>query len=245
MRKYFILFIISILPYAAFADAVQIGSLWYILDESAMTAEVTSSGGDSYSGDIVIPGSVTYGDVTYSVKSIGVRAFNDIPLTSVTIEDGIETIKEYAFWDSDGINELVLPKTLKVIGDEAFTWAYITSLVLPEGLDSIGRNAFTSCNRLKNLEIPSTLTRIGDNAFSSCGNISSIVSRIQTPFSISESVICIDSTIKNKSLKVGLLSIPAAFVQLMGYGFGFIESWWKRCVLRQDEFTAFERTFYK
>ncbi|MBR5324974.1 MAG: glycosyltransferase [Prevotella sp.] len=58
-------------------------------------------------------------------------------------------------------------------------------------------------------------------------------------------IICIDSTIKNKSLKVGLLSIPAAFVQLMGYGLGFIESWWKRCVLRQDEFTAFEQTFYK
>ena len=58
-------------------------------------------------------------------------------------------------------------------------------------------------------------------------------------------LICADSTIKNKSLKVGLLSVPAAFVQLMGYGLGFIESWWKRCILRQDEFTAFERTFYK
>ncbi len=53
-----------------------------------------------------------------------------------------------------------------------------------------------------------------------------------------------DSTIQNKSLKVGLLSIPAAFTQLMGYGFGFIESWWKRCVLKQDEFTAFEKNFY-
>ena len=58
-------------------------------------------------------------------------------------------------------------------------------------------------------------------------------------------LICIDSTVRNKSLKVGLLSIPAAFVQLMGYGLGFIESGWKRCVLRQDEFTAFEKTFYK
>ena len=55
----------------------------------------------------------------------------------------------------------------------------------------------------------------------------------------------IDSSIRNKSLWVGLLSIPAAFVQLMGYGFGFIESWWKRCVLKQDEFTAFEKNFYK
>ena len=57
-------------------------------------------------------------------------------------------------------------------------------------------------------------------------------------------IIFIDSSIKNKSLKVGLLSIPAAFVQLMGYGFGFIESWWKRCVLKKDEFTAFEKNFY-
>ena len=53
------------------------------------------------------------------------------------------------------------------------------------------------------------------------------------------------SSRQNSSLWVGLLSIPAAFTQLMGYGFGFIESWWKRCVLKQDEFTAFEKNFYK
>ena len=65
------------------------------------------------------------------------------------------------------------------------------------------------------------------------------------PIILYSMLICIDSTIKNRSLKVGLLSIPAAFVQLMGYGLGFIESWWKRCVLKQDEFTAFEKNFYK
>ena len=58
-------------------------------------------------------------------------------------------------------------------------------------------------------------------------------------------LLCIDSSLRNKSLRVGVLSIPAAFVQLMGYGFGFIESWWKRCVLKQDEFSAFEKNFYK
>jgi len=58
-------------------------------------------------------------------------------------------------------------------------------------------------------------------------------------------LIFVDSSIRNRSLWVGLLSIPAAFVQLMGYGFGFIESWWKRCILKKDEFQAFERTFYK
>ena len=58
-------------------------------------------------------------------------------------------------------------------------------------------------------------------------------------------VIFIDSSIRNHNLWVGLLSIPAAFTQLMGYGLGFIEAWWKRCILGQDEFTAFEKNFYK
>ena len=65
------------------------------------------------------------------------------------------------------------------------------------------------------------------------------------PILFYSAVIFLDSSLKNKSLWVGLLSIPAAFVQLMGYGLGFIESWWKRCILKQDEFTAFEKNFYK
>ena len=58
-------------------------------------------------------------------------------------------------------------------------------------------------------------------------------------------IICTDSTAQNKSLHVGLLSIPAAFVQLMGYGCGLLQAWWKRCMLGQDEFQAYEKNFYK
>ena len=65
------------------------------------------------------------------------------------------------------------------------------------------------------------------------------------PLALYALIIFIDSSIKNRSLYVGLLSVPAAFTQLMGYGLGFIESWWKRCVRGQDEFTAFEKNFYK
>ena len=68
---------------------------------------------------------------------------------------------------------------------------------------------------------------------------------ILSPIILYCGIICIDSCIRNRNLWVGLLSIPAAFTQLTGYGFGFIESWWKRCILKQDEFTAFEKNFYK
>ena len=65
------------------------------------------------------------------------------------------------------------------------------------------------------------------------------------PIFIYSSLIFIDSSIKNCNIWVGFLSVPAAFVQLMGYGLGFIESWWKRYVRGKDEFTAFEKNFYK
>ena len=65
------------------------------------------------------------------------------------------------------------------------------------------------------------------------------------PIIIYSGIIFVDSSIRNRSLWVGLLSVPAAFTQLMGYGLGFIEAWWKRCVLGKDEFTAFEKNFYK
>ena len=82
-----------------------------------------------------------------------------------------------------------------------------------------------------------------DNMHQGIGFVLCVVGLL--PLLCYSSVIFIDSSIRNRSLWVGLLSVPAAFTQLMGYGFGFIESWWKRCILKQDEFTAFEKNFYK
>jgi len=53
-----------------------------------------------------------------------------------------------------------------------------------------------------------------------------------------------DSSIRNRSLIIGYYSVIASFIQLMGYGFGFLKAWWLRCVLGRDEFTAFEKNFY-
>ena len=59
-------------------------------------------------------------------------------------------------------------------------------------------------------------------------------------------LILIDSSVKNRSLWVGILSIPASFIQLLGYGTGFLRAWWLRCILgRNEELQAFRKTFYK
>jgi hypothetical protein len=41
-------------------------------------------------------------------------------------------------------------------------------------------------------------------------------------------LILIDATRKEHSLRVGLLSVQAAFVQLTAYGIGFLSEGWKR-----------------
>lgn len=58
-------------------------------------------------------------------------------------------------------------------------------------------------------------------------------------------LIFIDASVQNKSPYIGLLAVGASFVQLIGYGSGFLRAWWQRCVRGKDSFSAFEKTFYK
>jgi len=52
------------------------------------------------------------------------------------------------------------------------------------------------------------------------------------------------SMIKNRSVIVGILAIITSYTQLFGYGAGFAMAFWKRIVLRKDEFSAFRKNFY-
>jgi hypothetical protein len=58
-------------------------------------------------------------------------------------------------------------------------------------------------------------------------------------------LVCVDSACRNKSLVIGLLSVPASYIQLIGYGCGFLSGVWNRMILGKGEFAAFEKNFYK
>lgn len=57
-------------------------------------------------------------------------------------------------------------------------------------------------------------------------------------------LVFVDSLIINKSAKVALYSIAASWIQLTGYGVGFLTAVWKRLILKEGEFKAFEKKFY-
>lgn len=58
-------------------------------------------------------------------------------------------------------------------------------------------------------------------------------------------LILTDASIKEKSLKTGGLAVAASFVQLVGYGSGFIGAAWQRLVLKKGEYEAYRDTFYE
>ncbi len=65
------------------------------------------------------------------------------------------------------------------------------------------------------------------------------------PFALFAGLILADAALAEKSLGVGLRAVAASYVQLWGYGSGFLRAWWQRCVLGRDEFEAFKKNFYK
>ncbi|MFY0625396.1 MAG: glycosyltransferase [Reichenbachiella sp.] len=58
-------------------------------------------------------------------------------------------------------------------------------------------------------------------------------------------LVIMGSMLSKNSLFVSLLAVPAAFVQLLGYGFGYLLSFWKLRILGRNERKAFPSFFYK
>ena len=169
MKKYQFLFTLLLLPLMVFADAVEIDGIYYNLFPKGNFAEVTSNP-NYYSGSVVIPASIEYDEITYSVTSIGVNAFYQCSnLTSVTIPCSVTSIGRSAFAECSSLTTIDIPNSLKSIGEQAFNGCVsLTSVNIPDGLTTIGVWAFKGCASLTSINIPNSLTQMGTQVFENC-----------------------------------------------------------------------------
>ena len=90
-----------------------------------------------YTGDITIPATVENGGITYTVTSIGDRAFYRCSsLKSVTLGSGLETIGDYVFYGCRSLAEITCRATVPpVCGPRSFDYVdkYTCTLNVPEG----------------------------------------------------------------------------------------------------------------
>lgn len=134
-----------------------------------------------------------------TVKVIAESAFERcLYLDSLTIEDGVETVGEKAFYQNKSLKELVLPESVREIGKESFRacetlesitlspniktlpWCCfanldaLTTLNIPEGITTIGEAAFGLCLQLNVMELPASIQAIEDYAFERAEQLTTI-----------------------------------------------------------------------
>ena len=81
----------------------------------------SSNNSSAYSGDVVIPDSVTYNGKTYTVTNIGDCAFYSCySLKSVTIPNSVTSIGYFAFYGCSRLTSITIPNSVTSIGERAF-----------------------------------------------------------------------------------------------------------------------------
>lgn len=158
MKKGLLLSFLVCASMGVYAQTVgKAGDLYYKFNAAEKTAAVANAyydGNDMncYSGDIVVPPTVMYQGVEYSVTSVGQFAFNENDeVTSVTLPNTILTLDAYSF-DSTLLEDLVIPNSVTTIGDMAFQYSELKRITFGTGLTSLGNNAFAACTSLTEVE---------------------------------------------------------------------------------------------
>lgn len=225
MKKVFSLFLLLFLPILANAETVEIDGVWYnLLSEKAQQAEVVKPDNGSYYGKIVIPQTITYGNVIYNVTTIGEQAFYyctdlievTIPisvtailtnsfsgcsnLVNVDIPNSVTYIGHRAFYGCSSLKTLNIPNSVKQIDVNAFErCSGLTEVFLPNSINEIESHVFRDCVSLTGIRIPESVTNIGAYSFSGCSKLKELV--------IGESVMMID-----KDAFQGCISLESVYL---------------------------------
>lgn len=134
------------------AQTIDINNIRYSLKgASAIVSEYL--GGE---GICVVPSTIYYNGLDYTVTTIGIEAFSSKNVTEVKLPETITTIETKAFWYCQKLTKINLPHSLKSIG----TWAFcnctsLTQLIIPEKVNFIflphysKDSPFKFCNTLR------------------------------------------------------------------------------------------------
>ncbi len=179
---------VAMLPFSAVpafaADTLSftIDDIQYTIDKNDSTA-VSVTGTTGYGDinnkkDLVLPETVEYNGVTYTVTSIGKGAFaGKNGLNSIVIPNTVVLIAESAFASNWGLASIEIPASVVEIGTRAFEWAGNIAEVkfaANSQLKILGTSAFSHAKGLKSIELPEGLTTIKNCAFADCNVLESV-----------------------------------------------------------------------
>lgn len=185
--------------------------------ELAVTCRGTSYSlyANEYSGNVIIPESVSYNGNTYSVTSIQNGAFEQCTsLTSVNIPESVTIIGESAFENCTSLTSVNIPESITSIAAYAFDeCSSLTSITIPNSVTSIDAHAFSGCSGLTSITIPESVTSIEGSAFYGCSGLTSIT--------IPNSITSISIQTFSRCYRLTSVTIPNSVRSIGLYGFEY------------------------
>ncbi len=185
-----------------YAYDFQVDGIYYTI--VGETVEVDDDGSRiAYSGEVVIPPSVTYNGEIYPVTSIGEDAFYGCTgLTSIVIPESVTSIDYGAFWGCTGLTSITIPESVTSIGGTVF-WdcTGLTEVIWNArvcNIEEVGfSHPFYACDNIKqftfgdnvelipaglclgltgltSIEIPESVKEIEPSAFYGCTGLTTI-----------------------------------------------------------------------
>ena len=148
-----------------------------LIDENNNEYGITITRWRGTGEDLVIPSSLTFDGKEYPVIQIGTRANGAIAgqnLKTLTIPSSVKLICENAFMSSVNLERVVIEEGLEEIGSFAFWNSGVEIINLPASLKKIGDYSFSSCTNIKSLIIPASVTEIGEQAFVGCASLETV-----------------------------------------------------------------------
>ena len=141
------------------------------LDSIEIPGTVTEIGGFAFNES-----GLTSVKIDEGVQSTGVHMFNSCAkLTTVTLPKSLTTIADGSFAYCSNLNNVDIPARVTCIGDGAFSnCTSLSKITLQDGVKTIGADAFLSCKELTSITLPDSVTDIGKEAFQNCRGLESI-----------------------------------------------------------------------
>lgn len=144
--------------------------------EGSATTSTIKAANAAYTGDLVIPASVSFQGKTLAVTAIDEYAFYyAVNVTTITIEAPVTAIEQYTFDDCSAVTAITLPATVQRVDKYAFAYCKkLAALTLPEGLTDLGERCFFYCQALTEITLPQGITAIPSYCFSYCTGLQSM-----------------------------------------------------------------------
>ena len=96
-------------------------------------------------------------------------------IDNLIIEDGIESIGNYNFFNLSKLTNVIIPSSVTEIGDYAFSGCKsLNNVTVPNIFTNIGSHCFQDCQNLTSFSIPTSLSILRDGLFEGCINLMSI-----------------------------------------------------------------------